>query len=147
MLQSEAQLVSKLKGKKNTAHHVHSHRNSVSLIPFLMTQTMSKNIHQFVKELWLRSHCRPSCSYLSLRWDFVVWLLTSFFIVIIICILMWPKSDYEISTVRIWVTCMKPVELNTCRWCPPVKVLKHTVEILHCFENVKVVHSKLFFEV
>lgn len=55
MLQSEAQLLSKLKGKKNIAHHVHSHKNSISLIPFHITQAMSKKIHQFVKDILHRT--------------------------------------------------------------------------------------------
>lgn len=57
MLQFEAQLLSKKKkGKENIAHrNVHSHKNCISLIPFHITQAISKKIHQFVKDILHRT--------------------------------------------------------------------------------------------
>lgn len=56
MLQFQAQLLSKTKGKENIAHrNVHSHKNCISLIPFHITQAISKKIHQFVKDILHRT--------------------------------------------------------------------------------------------
>lgn len=55
MLQFEAQFVIQMKRKENIAHHVHSHKNCISLIPFHITQAISKKIHQFVKDILHRT--------------------------------------------------------------------------------------------
>lgn len=55
MLQCEAQMLTK-KGKENIARcNVHSHKNCISLIPFHITQAISKKIHQFVKDILHRN--------------------------------------------------------------------------------------------
>ena len=54
----KAQLLSK---KVNIAqNNVHSHKNSIP-VPFQMTQTISKNIHQFVKDVHGTVNRAPCC--------------------------------------------------------------------------------------
>lgn len=55
MLQFEAHFFIQIKRKENIAHHVHSHKNCISFIPFHITQAISKKIHQYVKDILHRT--------------------------------------------------------------------------------------------